>query len=296
MQKRINILPVFLFILIPVISLFLSCRKEVELSFTHEPKLCFNCILNPDSIIKADLSLSQAIGESENFVPVSGAKIELFENNSFYGILNDNGQGNYSIKYNPQYGVEYKIRIEKNGYPASVAVTKVPNKTKIEVNTIITNSKEQLYRRTVKIYDTKGENQYWYYAYSISGNQKFIGASYENLDEPFFDDFNKKQETESKFGFIYYYMIRFSDELFDGEVLQVNGSEQKRSTYYMDVEKYMEVDTHYEKYLKTSIQALMLKDEEIPMSEPIQIYSNVSNGYGIFGSCVMFTITTYPTK
>ena len=273
-----------------------SCRREVELSFSHEPKLCFNCILNPDSIIKADLSLSQAIGVAENFVPVSGAKIELFENNSSYGILNDNGKGNYSLKYRPLYGAEYRIRIEKDGYQANEAMTKVPNKTKIEVNTIITEPKEQLYRKTVKIYDTKGKNQYWLYAYSSYKDMRHNSTLYENIYEPFFDDFNKKQETESKFGFIYYYMVRFSDELYDGEVLQVKWPELKRSTNYIEVEKYMEVDTHYDKYLKTSIQALMLKDEEIPMSEPIQIYTNVSNGYGIFGSCVMFTITTYPTK
>ncbi len=273
-----------------------SCRKEVELSFTHEPKLCFNCILNPDSIIKADLSMSQAIGESENFLTVSGAKIELFENNSSLGTLIDNGKGNYSIKYRPQYGAEYKIRIEKDGYQANEAYTKVPNKTRIEVNTIITDPKERLYRKTVKIYDPKGKNQYWLYAYSSYRDMKQNNTLYENIYEPFFDDFNKKQETESKLGFIYYYMVRFSDELYDGEVLQVNWPELKRSNNYMVVEKYMEVDTHYDKYLKTSIQALMLKDEAIPMSEPIQIYSNVSNGYGIFGSCVMFTITTFPTK
>ena len=277
------------------ITLLNGCRKEVELSFNHQPKLCFNCILNPDSVIKADLSLSQAIGVAENFVPVTGAKIELYENNQFYGVLNDNGYGNYSNNYHPQYGAEYKIRIQKDDYPTSEATTKVPDKTKIEYTTILMDTTEQLYKKTVKIYDPKGKNQYWFYAYSIYGNQKYSGAT-SNMYESFFDDFNKKQETESKYGFIYLYMVRFSDELCDGKVMQVNYWPRTLSTMYTNFDKYMEVDTHYDKYLKTSVQALMLKNEQIPMSEPLQIYSNVSNGYGIFGSCVMFTIIEYPIK
>ncbi|MDP3913038.1 MAG: DUF4249 domain-containing protein [Bacteroidota bacterium] len=296
-MKEIIKLPAwFLFVLFPLISLFLSCRNDVELSFTHEPKLCLNCILNPDSIIKADLSLSQAIGDAENFIPVVGAKIELYENNIFYGALSDNETGNYSIKYHPQYGVEYKIRVEKDGHPTFEATTKVPNKTRIESTIEITDPKEELFKRTVDIFDPKGKNQYWLYSYSINGTQKNISTLYANLYEPFFDDFNKKQETESKYGFQYHYMIRINDDKFDGNILQINNPVQRKSTIYTDVHIYMEVDIHYDKHLKTSIQALMLKEEEIPMSEPVQIYSNINNGYGIFGSCVMFTIINYPTK
>ena len=39
-----------------VLLTFISCEKDVTLEFNNMPKLCFNCILNPDSIITASLT------------------------------------------------------------------------------------------------------------------------------------------------------------------------------------------------------------------------------------------------
>lgn len=282
-------------ILLLFFTSFTSCREDVDLIFKHEPKLCFNCILNPDSSITADLTLSQAVGSAESFVAVSEAKVELFENNHFLGILTDNGDGKYSLNYKPKTDFVYKIRIEKFGYPISEALTKVPNRTKIEFSSVLIDSIEHVYKNVANIYDVAGNNQYWYYTYSTYKDQKFAGTV-DLIYEPFFDDFNKVQETESSEGFLYRYMVRFNNEFFDGKIVQINSWATKRSNIYTRYKNFMNVDNHYDKYLKTSIQALMLKNEEIPMSEPIQIYSNVSNGYGIFGSCVVQTFINYPIK
>jgi hypothetical protein len=73
----------FLFLL----SILFSCVQDVNLEYDHEPKLCLNCVLNPDSIITATLTLSHALDNSENFEKVNNAIIKLFENDSLKGEL-----------------------------------------------------------------------------------------------------------------------------------------------------------------------------------------------------------------
>jgi hypothetical protein len=34
----------------------------------------------------------------------------------------------------------------------------------------------------------------------------------------------------------------------------------------------------------------MNSEGELPFEEPVQIYSNIENGYGIFGACAITTI------
>ena len=76
-------------------TLFLSCVEEVTLNFDHEPKLCLNCILNPDSLIKASVTLSHGLDNLAQFEPVNNASIKLFENDILKGELTFLSSGKY---------------------------------------------------------------------------------------------------------------------------------------------------------------------------------------------------------
>ena len=82
--------------------------------------------------------------------------------------------------------------------------------------------------------------------------------------------------------------IRMTDEGYDGQELtftipDIIGGAQR-------VKYFLNADEHYDKYIKTVIINRLNETDELPFYEPIQIYSNIENGYGIFGSCAITTI------
>jgi len=110
-----------------VLVLAVSCTKLVELDFETNSKLTFNCILNPDSLITANLVESRGLNSVGDFIAIEGAEIMLFEDENLLGNMLDIENGNYFFAYYPKPGHSYKIEIYKSGFPVSVAKTIVPN-------------------------------------------------------------------------------------------------------------------------------------------------------------------------
>ena len=52
----------------------------------------------------------------------------------------------------------------------------------------------------------------------------------------------------------------------------------------------MDADENYDKYLKSTIKQMMNDGGSLLFNEPIQIYSNIENGLGIFGSAAITKI------
>jgi len=271
-----------------IFFIIISCEKEVTLHLNSQSKLTFNCILNPDSTIHATLTQSRGLNDTGDFMNIEGAEIKLFENTNFLGAMNDRGNGKYSFNYKPLPGQTYNVEIAKKNYPKATAQTTVPQGVKIEFVQKVEEPDE--YNRLlteIKINDSTGSNYYWYYTYSINIelNYKYISSLY-SLYSPYFDDFNKTIEPESRYGYYYSQMVRIEDKNNDGQILSwgiYKRIDDRYRIYYV----VLETDQHYDKYLKSSVQMRMLEDETIPLNEPIQIYSNIENGYGIFGANII---------
>lgn len=259
-----------------------SCTESVELDFSHNPQLTFNCILNPDSTINASLNESKKLGAEEQFEAIEGAEIKLFESDQLLGEMTDNGNGNYSLSYKPKKGFSYRVEIEKEGYAFTAAQTTVPKGANIEF--ISKDCTEEKCFLEIEIDDNAGENYYWYYSYSINKNlnYKYVSQVYSNYSV-YFDGFNKKVEPETGNGYYYAYMVRIKDGPNDGGILSWQ-MPIRVDDRYDDYRVIIETDEHYDRYLKSSVQIRMLENESIPLNEPVQIYSNVENGYGIFGA------------
>ncbi len=79
-------------------------------------------------MIKASVTLSHSLDNSSQFEPVNNANIKLFENDILKGELTFLGSGKYLLKQIPEYGKDYKIIVEAQGYETLEAITKVPEK------------------------------------------------------------------------------------------------------------------------------------------------------------------------
>ena len=276
----------FLFVLL----LFGSCVEEVTLEFDHEPKLCINCILNPDSLIKASVTLSHSLDNSAQFEPVNNANIKLYEDDIFKGELTFLGMGKYLLKQKPESGKDYKIIVEAQGYETLEAFTKVPEKPLLnyskDTTRILENVNWPLIDLNVQIIDKQGADLYWIYQTWIVNGVKYGGAS-QAINAPFVDPFNRIIDTEEKYGFRFFLQVRMTDEGYDGQKLNFTIPDIVENNR---TQHFLKADKHYDKYIKTVIINRLNETDELPFYEPIQIYSNIENGYGIFGSCAITTI------
>lgn len=269
---------------------FVSCIEDVQLETKHVPRLCLNCVLNPDaSEIVASLSLSKNINSTEELYSVNDADIVLYEDKKLAGEFTQKDGGKYVLEFTPIHGKTYYIEVISEEYGSVYASTVIPQKPIVsyDKDTIGLDEYNLLkYDLNVKIYDNYGKNNYWIYSSGISDGMRESGGGGVVLNAPFADTFNRRFEVETKFGYVYYYHIRLTDEGFDGSVLNFTIPDLVPSNQYR-AKIIISADKHYDRYLKSSILARLSEEQELPFYEPVQIYSNIENGYGVFGSYAM---------
>ncbi|WP_347840373.1 DUF4249 domain-containing protein [uncultured Draconibacterium sp.] len=263
------------FILICLLSalvFFISCEKEVLIETGHPEKLCLNCILNPDSLVTASLTLSRDVENSSNFNTVDNATLELYTDNGFHDTLVSLGSGRYQLNHQPLEGVSYNMVVNHNGRNKIRATTTVPGRASVSWITDTTHisspaSGSRVFVRVdMSVHDNPNETNY-YWMKSIETNAVFI------------DDFNRDIDTESKYGYVYYSYIRFSDIGYNGQDMDLTFERRSGIKWYL-----WSCDTHYDQYLKSTYKARLNAEKDLPFREPVQIYSNIENGYGIFGA------------
>lgn len=285
-MKRKNL---FIPILILGATIFSSCEEEVTFDFEHQPKLVLNCILNPDSTITARLSLSRNIENNTSFQPVDDATIVLYENGTELNTLTPEGEGNYFLDHYPEPLSEYEITVLHPDFEILNASTAVPQEpvVKHQPDTIFYTEQGRFYWLNVhfEIHDKPGPHTYWLYMKHTRHGITGAGGGSRTIKAPFIDDFSRKVDIETKYGFRYNYFVRITDIGYDGDTLGF--SEEASSITFYNV---VSADEHYDKYIKSSVKARLNSTDDLPFKEPVQIYSNIENGYGIFGSCAITTI------
>ena len=282
---------IFILFIFPV---FISCEKDLKTDVEVNPKLCFNCILNPDSVIKVSLSLSRSISATSEIQRIDGATIELKEDGKLLGHLIDKGDGKYSMANKPLIGSIYEISIIMEGYQPLFAKTRIPNKpvvsyvkSALRLQTGRGTGINYIYDVSYTIHDCLGTNRYWNYTKSKFNDKWHFYGGYGGIDSPFFDDFNKEIDATYENGFFYQYYLRINDFGFEGTSVDI------KYTYYSEhiIESFfLDAEEHYDKYLKSSIKQKLNDEGSLLFNEPVQIYSNIENGLGIFGSAAITKI------
>ncbi|MDP2890862.1 MAG: DUF4249 domain-containing protein [Bacteroidota bacterium] len=277
-----------IFILLILLFILFSCEKDLKTEIIVTPKLCFNCVLDPDSLIIGSLSLSQSISENKIFIKINNAVIELTKDGQLFGLMKNSGDGIYSLEQKPITGSKYNIKIMAEGYPELSASTIVPAKPEIsyQLGNPVTHGSGYnsfiSYTIQKNIMDQVGKNRYWHYRLRSRQTPTniwgFVGGFYD-VDSPIIDDFNRVSDATDDLGFHYEYYLRINDIGMDGETLTFNGT-----SYNNEINFFMDTDVHYDKYLKSTIKQKMNDGDNLLFNEPVQIYSNIENGLGIFGS------------
>ncbi len=284
------------FVYLFFLFLVFSCEKDLNTAIDVFKKPCINCILNPDSVITATVSLSQSISNNGEPEKVLNAVIELKQEGKPSLFLKHVGNGKYRTDLMPSVGTKYSVIISIPNYPTLEATTIVPIRPEVTYIKGSLKPKEEIksrysslpfYPYTFEINDKPGLNRYWVYSMEKFKSDDYkwsFRSMYYGPDFIQYDDFNKETDAGFLNGFYFLYYLRILDSGIGSNMFQVN-EECPVDKYYKYF--FMDADEHYDKYLKSTIKQAMNDGDNLLFNEPVQIYSNIENGLGIFGSAAI---------
>ncbi len=276
-----------------LISIILfSCEKTVNIKIPDSGrKLVVNSFFAEDSILKVNLSKSKYIldGESE-FEPVKNAKIILYKNNIKIEELIDSLNGFYYGNYILKAGNKYKLEVSAKDFPTSEAESGLPLRTKIiELSGYQSMDEygwpETAFNLTFKD-DAETEN---YYFISVTERRYTRYNLSEGKDTVIIDDYelNVYSTDPNTFSDDWYLNkgVVLKDDLFNGKEYKLffkayrdfYDSNESTSVYYV---KFSTISKEYYMYYISYAKHVNAQDEFF--MEPVQVYTNIENGFGIF--------------
>ena len=260
--------------------LIASCSTEVEIEWEDESqKYVLNCLFTPDEPVKLYAFTTSPILDDTTFF-ADGLDIEIYKNETLVWSGSGTGQGEYPIPVYAKAGTKFKIIMkDKNGYAVS-AVDSIPFHVYISNATYLFPVYEDIYgskfgKVSLSFQDEPEVKNYYeivILSKDSSINQTFNISSpvitLDNENDPYFPG-----------------TILFTDELFNGQKLDLNIFV---SSYDTPTIVLKNVSRNYYEYRKSIIAHFYNQNVErtdiynMFKGDPVELYSNVSNGLGIF--------------
>ncbi len=300
---------IILFFLLAILDI-LSCREPIDINIPEtQKKIVLNGFINPDSIIKVNLSESLSILERDKDLKfLKTAVVKIYEDETYKETLQYDTNGYYIGTIYPQIGKEYKITAE---YPpldnvdAETVLLKPPVITEINFEPQFYSNVQTWYNSVtgepfdttiyelqqlnvnLTLQDPPNENNYYFLTFSAiipqydysspDGNPVFTEKKMTYLD---YNASNLNWEnnfyTRDLKGFV------FSDNLFNGKKFTLN------ATVYVNTESspdkvYVGLHSVTEDFYQYVISYSKYQDiEGNPLAEPVNIKTNIHNGFGFF--------------
>ncbi|MDN5201359.1 DUF4249 domain-containing protein [Fulvivirgaceae bacterium BMA10] len=279
--------------LLVVQILLVSCETVVDVKIPQsKPQIVLNAFINPDSTFKADISASRNILDDSNFKWINGADIKLYDGDQLMGTFSESENGSYRLDdVKPQVGKMYRIEASKDQYQSVYAESMIPiEKARIQSALISSEMKEgyEQFFLEIEIDDKAGENFYelvvWRYnrtytfqGYELIATDSTLMRVYIDSEDVAIDDF---QDSGSS--------LVFSDVLFEGKTHKLkagigsffdfdNQGNRIPNSYVISLRNTNE---EYFRYQRS--KALQEWVDGDPFAEPVQVFNNINNGFGIF--------------
>ncbi|MDH4474686.1 MAG: DUF4249 domain-containing protein [Fluviicola sp.] len=267
-----------------------SCEKEIEYKGDNgDPVLVLNCIAEKDSTIKVELTKSRFFLSSGNgdYTITSGAVITLVNQTSGQTYIQTapDADGLYVFPTTALEGNSYTISATHPDFESVTSSMTVLYETPIiSVDTFSYSSSGQVFMKAdVKWNDPSGTD---FYVLKLSIVNTLSGLEFLNMPLGSNDQAMDELSASDFDGESFYPQLFFTDELFDGSQKTLEVRFPKSFTV-------PDPDDHYKFTLHRCTEAtykylISTKKAEYAagdfFSEPVKVFTNIENGYGIFGA------------
>jgi len=284
--------------LIFLISILVSCEKEVHIpiEFTKS-KLVVNALFNTDSLWNIEISASKYIYDTTEIPLINNAQVTVTNSKNNSLVLTNQGNGIYtSLTEKPEIGELYTLEVSHNDYENVSASNQLPGG--IAIQNIDWGQQQflngELYRKINLTFQDNPEKEY--YLVRVNGTfwekkkDSITGKIDSILVRRPMNFFSQNASVTNLNSKIDYNSISFTDDLFNGnkytfDILLSNyyftdifGKEDIVQTIYISLSRISKEYYWYE----TSYQAYLNASEGKFFSQPVQVYTNIENGLGIF--------------
>lgn len=296
-----------------------GCENVVDIEVPEKPpKLVLNAYIATDSLWHVRLSHSKYVLDDRDYKEITDAEVSVFENgdlkeNLVYQITDNpyaGNQGYYmSNVHKPQPGNLYRIEAKKNGYETIWAETRIPERVSIEKFTIdtsriITRDYDSGYKLSVTFNDPKAIRNYYQVELLMETRNSGVITIWDENGVPrdsiyYYNSLSSVYITpldpainDEQFG--YSNAVIFSDGRFNGGLYQFEFlvSEWYFSRFLGQYQNPNEEaslliilrNIDEAMYLYETTADLQDWNSDNPFAEPVPVYSNVKNGYGVLGA------------
>ncbi len=264
--------------LFAVLTSFQSCKKVIEIDLPPtDAKVVVNSFFTDDSPIK--VHLSKSIGVLDNSIPeCNDATVILLINNVKTDTLYPY-EGYYYSHVLAEIGKNYSLIISVPGMDSVLCEDIIPKKTLIQSCTltglVMTDEDGFLINELqLDFRDPAGPN---FYEVELTGENK-MGIWFKKNSDPIITSTGLLDYNPGT--------LIFTDKLFDGKSCSIKiyyaitpgGGDYKLKITFRSISE------SYYRYKEKQFAYLFSLENDIfsGMSDPIQLYSNIKGGYGIF--------------
>ncbi len=285
-----------------------SCIKEIKIKTDTIEKLpVVNCIFNPDSVFKVYLSFPvEIINNKPSYIEDANIKI-TGSNNTSFNLYYTGKNGIYKTSEKPEIEVLYKLEVNVPGYKTVTANDKIPESALIDnveyyYDIDPLNETDTIYYANVTFSDNKNKKNYYDFINFYYNNKKKEYLLHYWLPPKFVIDPVLIAEGNSNY---YPTSDFFSDVLINGQkyTLTIFGYPSYDIEFRTTSKNYYLFRKFWTRhfYNQNNDQNIGNDFEDIDFTEllfsgePIEMFTNIENGYGIFAgySCdVWFSETS----
>ena len=264
---------------------------DIDVPFEHE-QLTLNSIFNPDSLWTASLSLNRHILDGNPIKRVENALVIVYRDDAPIDTLLHQSNGNYESRDGkPLIGINYEIRAVAEQYQAVVGRSQIPMPapiTSVEVTTGTTPDGQPNNTVFVKFQDDPAVQNYYEIALELTG--EYISANavirpYSQFVRLEIDDLGIENENTNSTE-----RIVFKDIFFNGKEAEVSFKAMTDFKYAGSFTVYLRTLSKDDYQYKTTAQ-LQNNTSGNPFAQPVNVYNNIENGFGIFAGFSQSTFT-----
>lgn len=280
-------------------SFFISCESDFDIKNDFDKKMVLNVELVPNRNIRVLLTENRPTQNKNELTIIKDAAMELLVNDTLiYPIyyspnITDsiNHSGYYVAEYQPKPMDKVTINAKHKSFPELSATEQIPSEITLNEFTLLSHplpsDKSIPAKLKISFKDSPDKDYYlmdiWYISYE---------KKYDSLNSTYFYEENyifDRDEyveglafTETLWGNKMFDDLNFEGQNVSFDVTITNPVKPKSGNklfMYIDFRKVSEAYFLYEK-------SFALSQSEIydPFKEPVFVYSNVTNGYGIMMS------------
>ncbi|MEY2830080.1 MAG: hypothetical protein RIQ33_1938 [Bacteroidota bacterium] len=294
-----------LFIILFFVTVLSACEKTLDVNLSNKDaqnKLVVNACFEADSLFQIHVSKSSGVFTADAPSILATAEVELWQNGVMLGLMKHDSAGYYSFNNSTKILPEstYQIKASASGLPSVNAEDKIPQKPEITLVSLDTI----LGKIEFTLADKLETNYYIFYLSAIDKNNGTIypinfettssalAGTEINIDAGG-DQSNKKPLPNVVSDALFnntkaVYTLYFNTRLYD---YKHSHSQNLNPVYFSNINLNFgcaSISSNLAAYLK--YEELYSNSQDDPFAEPVQIETNVKNGFGIVGSKNNFQI------